>query len=115
MIRRSARWQGRLDERVLEVLADEPWSTPGILACEVPLDATEGQIRDRCKVLADAELLALDLEDGWRVELTGLGKRYLEGETDMRLYRRPRGVGDIDREMEVEDILERSNSGGRSV
>jgi hypothetical protein len=99
MIRRSARWQERLDERILEVLADEPWSTPELLAVEVPIDVTEGQVRDRCKVLADADLLALDLEDGWRVELTGLGKRYLEGETDMRLYRRPRWVGDIDRKL----------------
>ena len=98
-IRQNASWQERLDERILEALDEEPWSTPELLAIEVPLDATENQVRDRCKRLADAELIDLDLEDGWRVELTGLGKRYLEGETDMEYHRRPRWVRTIDTEV----------------
>ena len=98
-IRRNASWQERLDERILEALNEEPWSTPDLLAIEVPLDVTENQIRDRCKRLADAEAIDVDLEDGWRVELTGLGKRYLECETDMKYHRRPRWVRVIDEEV----------------
>lgn len=99
VIRRSASWQEQLDERILEVLDEEPWSTPELLTVEVPLDATDNQVRDRCKRLADAELIDVDLDDGWRLELTKLGKRYLEGETDMRYYRRPRWVRVIDEEV----------------
>jgi len=88
-----------LDERILEVLDKEPWSAPELLAVEVPLDATENQVRDRCKRLADAELIDVDIDDGWRVELTGLGKRYLEGETDMEYHRHPRWVKQINEEI----------------
>ena len=96
VIRRNASRQEQLDEWILKMLDKEPWSTPKLLAAEVPLDATENQIRDRCKPLADAELIDVDFKDCWRVELTGLRKRYLKGETDMAYQRRPRWIQAID-------------------
>lgn len=89
-VRRNAGWQERLDERILELLNDEPWSTPPIMECELPISATEAQIRDRCMVLADADLVEVDLSNGWRMELTTEGKLYLEGVLDMNLYPMPR-------------------------
>jgi len=86
----NAGWQERLDERILELLDDEPWSTPSIMEVELPLDATEGQIRERCLVLADAELIAIDPGDNWRCELETRGKLYLDGKIDVQLYPSPR-------------------------
>jgi len=99
LIRRNARWQRRLDERIPETLDEELLSTPEMLAIESPMDATENQVKDRCNRLADAKLIDVDLEDAWRVELTVLGKRYLEGETDMKYHRWPRWVRTIDAEV----------------
>ena len=66
---------------------------------KLPIEATETQIRERCMVLADAEIIDVDLEDRWHVELTGLGKRYLEGELDMKYHQRPRWVRIISTEV----------------
>jgi hypothetical protein len=89
-IRKTARWQQTLDERVLEHLSDEPWSTPELMELVEGIDATSAQLRDRCRVLADAELVAIYGEEGWNVELTTLGELYLKGEADIDLYPRPR-------------------------
>jgi hypothetical protein len=58
-IRRNASWIQRLDEWILEVLDEEPWSTPSMMELELPIEATEAQIRKWCIVLADAELIAV--------------------------------------------------------
>lgn len=89
-VRRNAGWQERLDERILEILDDEPWSAPPIMVFELPISATESQIRDRCMVLADAELVHIKPADHWKCELTTRGKLYLKGELDVELYPDPR-------------------------
>lgn len=89
-IRKTARWQQTLDERILEHLADEPWSTPELMELVDRINAKPAQIRDRCRVLADADLVAIHLDQGWIVELTTLGQLYLDGEADIELYPRPR-------------------------
>lgn len=89
-IRRSAGWQRRLDERILERLDDEPWSIPAVLAIELPIEVTTAQVRERCLLLADVGLVAVDPEDAWTVELTTTGRLYLQGEADVGLYPPPR-------------------------
>jgi hypothetical protein len=91
-IRLNAPWQDRLDERILELLDDESWSTPSIMEIELPIDATEAQIKERCMVMADAELIAIEPRDNWRCELETRGKLYLECEIDVDLYPSPRPV-----------------------
>jgi hypothetical protein len=54
------------------------------------IDATPAQIRDRCRVLADVDLVAIYQNEGWITELTTLGELYLKGEADIELYPRPR-------------------------
>ena len=97
-IRRNASWQERLDERNLEHLDENPHSYPEFIVMESCVSATEAQIRDRCKRLADAELIHIDLND-WRLEICGLGQRYLAGEADVDLYPHPRSVRHIDEEL----------------
>ena len=89
-VRLTAGWQQTLDDRIIEHLDDESWSTPGYMEMVPGIDATKAQIRDRCRVLADAGLVALQQEEGCYVELTTLGELYLDGEADIDLYPRPR-------------------------
>jgi len=89
-IRKTARWQQTLDERILEHLDDEPWSTPELMELVNGIDATAAQIRDRCRVLADADLVAIHNTNAKNIELTTLGALYLKGEADIDLYPRPR-------------------------
>jgi hypothetical protein len=89
-VRLTAGWQQTLDDRIIEHLDDESWSTPGYMEMVPGIDATKAQIRDRCRVLADAGLVALQQEEDCYVELTTLGELYLDGEADIDLYPRPR-------------------------
>lgn len=52
--------------------------------------ATESQIRERCRVLADVDLVGFLTDDMDLVELRTRGMQYLEGEIDVELYPRPR-------------------------
>ncbi|WP_135365883.1 hypothetical protein [Halosimplex halophilum] len=89
-IRRTAQWQRSIDERILEYLRDESWSTPRYMAKIPGIHATRAQVRERCYVLADAELVAFLTEDAELVEITTAGKQYLDGEIDMELHPTPR-------------------------
>ena len=89
-IRKTARWQRCLDDRILEQLRDQSVSTAKQIAIRDGIDATESQVQDRCKVLADADLVAFLTEDCDFVELTTEGEQYLEGEVDVELYPYPR-------------------------
>lgn len=97
-IRRNASWQEQLDERILEHLDDHTYSYPEFIALEPCISAPEGIIRDRCKRLADADLIHIDLND-WQLEICGLGERYLRGEADIAVYPYPRSVKHIDEEL----------------
>lgn len=89
-IRKTARWQRRLDDRILEQLRDQSISTAKQIAIRDGIYATESQVQDRGKVLADANLVAFLTADCDFVELTTEGGQYLEGEIDVELYPYPR-------------------------
>jgi hypothetical protein len=89
-IRKTAKWQQTLDERILEHLDDEPWSTPRMMELVEGIDATTAQVRDRCRVLADVGLVAIHFDREWNVEITTLGQLYLKGQADIKLHPRPR-------------------------
>jgi hypothetical protein len=54
------------------------------------IHATESQIQDRCRMLADADLVGFVTEDEEMVELTTWGRLYLEGKIDVENHRWPR-------------------------
>ena len=78
--RRSATWMQQLDDRILEHLEEEPWSSPSVMDSMPEFDASEGRVRERCRVLADAELVAFVVGD--MVEITRWGLLYLDGGID---------------------------------
>lgn len=82
MSRRTASWMCLLDERILEHLSDEPWSSPSIMASTFNFDASEDRIDERCRMLADAELVHFSFGDTDLVEITSWGMLYLNGEID---------------------------------
>ncbi|PSP38295.1 winged helix-turn-helix domain-containing protein [Halobacteriales archaeon QH_7_65_31] len=89
MIRRTARWQTTLDERLLEYLCDEGETNVRLLA--MAFEVGTGILRDRLRMLAQAGLVAVEVfdeGDNW-YELTYWGEVYLEGEYDPGLYPRP--------------------------
>lgn len=92
-IRRNAWWQQRLDERILD---DESWSIPEVMVLELPIETTENHVKDRCRVLADADFVDVEMSESWMVQLTGEGKRYLEGEYDVDLYPAPQSPQSLD-------------------
>ena len=96
VIRQSASWQERLDERILELLNDESWPTPSAMELDIPIKTTKAQIRDRYKMLADAGLAAIESDDGWMIHLKTRGKLYVEGEVDIDLYPSPRSPRTLD-------------------
>lgn len=73
----------QLDERILEHVEEEGWSSPGIMVSRPAfqrLDASEARIRERCRVLTSAELIAPF--HGEMYEITTWGRLYLDGELD---------------------------------
>ncbi|WP_178915169.1 winged helix-turn-helix domain-containing protein [Natronomonas gomsonensis] len=82
--RRPAEWMCCLDERILEHLQREGWATPRHIERTFSMNASEGRTQERLKMLADAGLVAPFFESSRMYELTGEGKRYLEGELDAK-------------------------------
>lgn len=90
-IRRTAVWQESLDDRILEHLDEEPWSSPRHISSLPGIHATENQVRDRCCRLADVELVSwVDEQNLNLLEITTEGSLYLEGKVDLKLYPNPR-------------------------
>jgi hypothetical protein len=81
MMRKHARWMRQLDERILEHLQEAGESNPMTMA-EHPrfeeMQVSSGQIRDRCRRLAESELVAATGQ-GW-FDITTWGQQYLDGE-----------------------------------
>jgi hypothetical protein len=75
------------DERLLERLEEEGWST--VRSLGRALDLPMGVTRDRVRRLADAELVAFMTEDCELVHLTADGARYLAGDRDQALHPHP--------------------------
>ncbi len=86
--RRSATWMQQLDDRILEYIEEEGWSTPKIMSQESEFrDASRARLEERCRGLVYAGLLAPISGD--MVELTTWGRLYLDGELDADHQPRP--------------------------
>ncbi|MDZ7731217.1 MAG: hypothetical protein U5K37_10280 [Natrialbaceae archaeon] len=70
----------QLDDRILEHLAEESWSSPKVMHSLSAFRASEARIAERCRVLASVGFLAQI--HGSSYEITGWGKQYLEGALD---------------------------------
>ena len=98
MVRRPAEWMTALDERVLELLATEGWVTPRSIARQLSLRASAGRVRERCRLLAQAGLVAPLSRERLHYGVTGSGQRYLAGRLDVRRLPRPAAHGCSERE-----------------
>lgn len=78
-----------LDERILECLSDDPWSTPRHMSRAVNLTASRGRVEERCLMLSQVGLVAPIFEDSNMYEITHEGQEYLEGELDVENRPRP--------------------------
>lgn len=87
--RKSAEWMALLDDRILEHLSEEPWSSASLMAARPEFRASRARIAERCRLLARVELLAPIYGDTF--ELTTLGQGYLDGEVDVQHYPPPIG------------------------
>lgn len=77
----------QLDDRILEFLADEDWSTPQLIAERPTIDASEARVRERCRALRHAGLVHPFAGDCY--ELTTWGQLYLSGDLDAAHQPRP--------------------------
>ena len=89
MVRRPAEWMTALDERILELLADERWATPRSITRRLSLRASVGRVRERCRLLAEVGLVAPLSRERLHYGVTGSGRRYLAGSLDVRRLPRP--------------------------
>lgn len=93
----------QLDDRILEYVDEEGWATPGIMASRHDFrDFSRARIRERCRALCYADLLAPIAGD--MVELTTWGQLYLDGELDAGHQPRPPAW-----------VLQKGSSGSRSI
>jgi hypothetical protein len=77
----------QLDERILEHLDGEGWSTPATMASAKGFTASEGHIWERCQMLHYVGFIAPMYADMY--DLTTDGKLYLQGEIDAEHRRQP--------------------------
>ena len=85
--RKSADWMEQLDERIMENLSAEGWSSPTVMASRRGFAATPARIRERCEFLRFAGLVYSEWDGAY--ELTTWGELYLEGEIDAEHQPRP--------------------------
>ncbi|WP_170972478.1 hypothetical protein [Natronorubrum halophilum] len=78
--RQSAKWMQQLDDRILEHLDDEPWSSPAVISSRTEFRASKDRIRERCQMLSFAGLIAPIHCNMY--EITKWGELYLSGEID---------------------------------
>ncbi len=71
-----------LDERILEHLSEDPWSTPLHISRAIKLTASRGRVEERCQMLTQVGLVAPFFEDSHMYEITSEGQQYLDGELD---------------------------------
>ena len=79
----------QLDERILEYLAEDGWSTVSIIAEDRRFQdqqASEARIRERCRKLAERELVEPVHTEMY--EITTWGLAYLRGDLDAETLRR---------------------------
>jgi hypothetical protein len=81
-----------LDERLLELLAEEDGSAPGLITSDPRVAAeSEARVRERMDCLVEAGL-AYWVTEEW-CEPTRWGRLYLDGDLDARHQPRPRPRG----------------------
>lgn len=85
--RRSAEWMEQTDDRILEHIQEEGWSSPTIMVSLDSIEAPKGTLSDRCQMLSQAGFLAPIHEDMY--ELTTWGQQYLSGKIDAEHQPRP--------------------------
>lgn len=78
-----------LDERILEFLAEDSWSTPRHISRVVKLTASHGRVEERCQLLSQVGLIAPIFEGSTMYEITREGQEYLAGELDVETRPRP--------------------------
>ncbi len=78
-----------LDERILEHLAEDSWSTPKHMSRIFKFDASRGRIEERCQLLSQVGLVAPIFEGSHMYEITGEGLEYLDGRLDVEHRPRP--------------------------
>lgn len=88
-LRRSANWMCALDDRILEHLEQENWSSPKIMASRPRFRASQGRFQERCKMLSYAGLIAPIYEEANMYEITGEGQQYLAGDLDAEYLPKP--------------------------
>jgi len=66
-----------IDDRILETLNSEQWSTPYLLASDLD-GPSENRVLERCEVLRSAGLVERELENHY--EISRWGALYLDGE-----------------------------------
>lgn len=79
-MRRNAYWMKQEDDRILEILWEDGWSSPDLIAQRNCIDISEGHVRERLLFLWYAGLVYQIWNDGF--EITTEGIRYLEGDLD---------------------------------
>ncbi|GAB7094066.1 hypothetical protein JCM30237_12180 [Halolamina litorea] len=77
-MRKSGNWMELIDDRILETLNSESWSTPHFLSFDIDIAASENRIYERCEVLRRAGFL--EREYGNNYEISTWGALYLDGE-----------------------------------
>ena len=78
--RRSAGWMEQTDDRILEHILEEGWSSPTVMASLTEFEAPKGILSDRCQMMVQVGFLAPLHGDMY--ELTTWGRQYLKGEID---------------------------------
>jgi hypothetical protein len=84
-MRQDAEWMCQLDERILEHLDDDTWSTARLLSQHFRSTCSVNRIESRCVALADAGLVAPVRDGSSMFEITTIGRLYLKGEIDADL------------------------------
>lgn len=93
MDRKPARWMCTLDERIVEHLAEESWSTSRYMAQLFRFNASRSRIEERCQILAYAGMIAPLYDDCNMYEITTEGQQYLGGELDAEELPYPSPIG----------------------
>lgn len=88
-VRYNAGWQIEPDERILEALCGEGWTSPGAIAMKPSVRLTTRQVRRRLRMLADGELVAPMDDDFDFYHITTEGELYLKGVRRQELHPHP--------------------------
>lgn len=89
MERHPADWMCVLDERILEHLEREGWSTARIIERATTMSASQRRVRERLRMLTYAGLAAPIFEESKMYEVTREGQLYLAGDLDAEHQPRP--------------------------